>query len=119
MKDLAILYINSGFRSFTAILVNKNRELLGFTHGNFISFGEKREIELANMRLNVVNMVSESAKKSGISSIEIIYKGHLFPRLIDMKALANNGINVTLIKDKTPIPHNGIRPLRRTRINKH
>lgn len=118
MDNLAILYINSGFRSFTAILVDRNRKFLGSTHEDITSCGEKRELELANMRLNVVNMVSECAKKSGITSIEIIFKGSLFPRLIDMKALANNGVNVTLIKDKTPIPHNGCYPLKRVRTNR-
>lgn len=119
MKDLSILYINSGFRSFTAILANKNRELLGLIHRDFTSYGNsERELELVNMRSDIVNMVCEGAKKSGITSIEIQCKGPLYPRLIDMNALANNGINVILIKDKTPVPHNGCYPLKRVRINK-
>lgn len=118
MNNLAILYINSGFCSFTAILVNKKRKFLGSTHGDITSCGEKRELELANMRLNIVNMVSECAKENELTSIEIICKGPLFPRLIDMKALTNKGVNVTLIKDKTPIPHNGCYPLKRIRTNK-
>ena len=72
MKNLLILYINSGFRSFTAILVNRNRKVLGFTHRDLTSYSKsERELELVNMRSDIVSMVSEGIEKSGITSYNV------------------------------------------------
>ncbi len=64
----------------------------------------------------VVAEVSEKVKKYGLQDLEVFVKGVGSGREASIRALANNGFNLTSIKDITPIPHNGCRPRRPRRI---
>ncbi|HEY8390607.1 MAG TPA: 30S ribosomal protein S11 [Clostridia bacterium] len=65
-------------------------------------------------------MAAETAAKKaydqGIRSVEVFVKGPGAGRESAVRALATAGINVTLIRDVSPIPHNGCRPPKRRRI---
>lgn len=61
----------------------------------------------------------EAAKKAmehGLRSIEVYVKGPGSGRESALRALQTAGLAVTLIKDVTPIPHNGCRPPKRRRV---
>ncbi len=60
--------------------------------------------------------VAEEAKDMGLKEIEIFVKGPGSGRESAIRTLQAAGLNVTLIKDITPIPHNGCRPPKRRRI---
>lgn len=65
-------------------------------------------------------MAAETAAKKaydqGIRSVEVFVKGPGSGRESAVRALATAGINVTMIRDVSPIPHNGCRPPKRRRI---
>ncbi len=65
-------------------------------------------------------LVGESAiskaMENGLKSAEIIVKGPGSGRESALRAVANSGIKVNLIRDVTPVPHNGCRPPKRRRI---
>ena len=65
-------------------------------------------------------MVSEDAAKvaydQGVRSVEVYVKGPGQGRESAIRALANVGIEVTLIQDVSPIPHNGCRPPKARRL---
>ncbi|PPR40489.1 MAG: 30S ribosomal protein S11 [Alphaproteobacteria bacterium MarineAlpha8_Bin1] len=61
----------------------------------------------------------EAAKKAmehGMKNIEIIIKGPGNGRESAIRALGSTGLNITIIKDITPIPHNGCRPPKKRRV---
>ena len=61
----------------------------------------------------------EAAKKAmehGLRSIEVFVKGPGSGRESALRALQTAGLAITLIKDVTPIPHNGCRPPKRRRV---
>jgi small subunit ribosomal protein S11 len=61
----------------------------------------------------------EAARKAqdvGVSSVAIFIKGPGAGRESALRAFANVGLRVTLIRDVTPIPHNGCRPPKRRRV---
>ena len=61
----------------------------------------------------------ESGKKAiehGMKNIEIIIKGPGNGRESAIRALGSTGLNITVIKDVTPIPHNGCRPSKKRRV---
>jgi small subunit ribosomal protein S11 len=64
----------------------------------------------------VVGDVSEKVKKYGIEELEVYVKGVGSGREASIRALANKGFNLVLIKDQTPIPHNGCRPKKPRRV---
>ena len=60
--------------------------------------------------------VAESALAMGIVSISVEVKGPGAGRESAIRALAVSGLQITSIKDVTPLPHNGCRPPKRRRV---
>ena len=65
-------------------------------------------------------MAAETAAKAamehGLKTVEVFVKGPGAGREAAIRALQTAGLEVTLIKDETPIPHNGCRPPKRRRV---
>lgn len=59
---------------------------------------------------------ARKAKEMGMRKIDVLIKGPGAGREAALRALATAGLQVTLIKDVTPIPHNGCRPPKRRRV---
>ena len=56
------------------------------------------------------------AVDQGMKSIEVCVRGPGSGREAAIRALQTAGLNITMIKDVTPIPHNGCRPPKRRRV---
>lgn len=65
-------------------------------------------------------MAAETAAKAamehGMKTVEVYVKGPGAGREAAIRALQATGLDVTMIKDVTPIPHNGCRPPKRRRV---
>lgn len=65
-------------------------------------------------------MASEAAAKKamemGLKQVDVFVKGPGAGRETAIRALQTTGLEVTLIKDVTPVPHNGCRPPKRRRV---
>ena len=59
---------------------------------------------------------AKGAMEHGMKSVEVYVKGPGNGREAAIRALQTAGLNITLIKDVTPIPHNGCRPPKRRRV---
>jgi len=59
---------------------------------------------------------AKKAMEHGLRSVEVCVKGPGSGRESALRALQSAGLNITLIKDVTPIPHNGCRPPKRRRV---
>jgi len=57
-----------------------------------------------------------AAYEMGLRRVEVFVKGPGSGRESAIRALATSGLEVTTIKDRTPIPHNGCRPPKRRRV---
>jgi len=64
----------------------------------------------------IVNAASEKVSKYGLREIEVFVKGVGSGREASIRALMNNDFEIMLIKDITPIPHNGCRPRKPRRV---
>jgi len=64
----------------------------------------------------IVNAASEKVEKYGLREIEVYVKGVGSGREASIRALMNNDFEIMLIKDITPIPHNGCRPRKPRRV---
>jgi small subunit ribosomal protein S11 len=58
----------------------------------------------------------KKAMEHGVQNIEVYVKGPGSGREAALRALQASGFNITVIKDVTPIPHNGCRPPKRRRV---
>ncbi|MBW2689507.1 MAG: 30S ribosomal protein S11 [Deltaproteobacteria bacterium] len=59
---------------------------------------------------------AKKAQEHGMRSIEVWVKGPGSGRESALRALQSVGLTITMIKDVTPIPHNGCRPPKRRRV---
>lgn len=59
---------------------------------------------------------AKAAKEHGLRTVEVFVKGPGASREAAIRALQVAGLEVTMIKDVTPIPHNGCRPPKRRRV---
>jgi len=60
--------------------------------------------------------VARKAQEHGVKNIEVYVKGTGSGREAALRALQAKGFNIKLIRDVTPIPHNGCRPPKRRRV---
>ena len=59
---------------------------------------------------------AKAAMEHGLKTVEVFVKGPGSGREAAIRALQSAGLEVTMIKDVTPIPHNGCRPPKRRRV---
>ncbi len=89
--------------------------VLGWASSGMLGFkGAKKATPYAATQ--VVGNVAEKVKKYGLEELEVYVKGVGSGREASVRALAGKGFNLVLIKDRTPIPHNGCRPRKPRRV---
>ena len=92
-----------------------NGNILAWSSSGLLGFrGAKKATPYAATQ--VVNTLSEKVKKFGLKELEVYVKGVGSGRESSVRALSNNGFDLILIKDETPIPHNGCRPKKPRRV---
>lgn len=93
------------------------------TAGNALSWASAGGLGFRGSRKSTpfaAQMAAETAAKSamehGLKTVEVYVKGPGAGREAAIRALQAAGLEVSLIKDETPIPHNGCRPPKRRRV---
>lgn len=93
------------------------------TQGNALSWASAGGLGFRGSRKNTpyaAQMAADSAAKAamvhGLKSVDVMVKGPGSGREAAIRALQAAGLDVTSIKDVTPVPHNGCRPPKRRRV---
>ena len=76
--------------------------------------GTKKATPFAAAR--VAETVAEKVRRAGLEEIIVLVKGVGSGRESAIRSLANRGLNISLLKDVTPLPHNGPRPKKVRRV---
>jgi small subunit ribosomal protein S11 len=91
--------------------------------GNAISWASAGELGFKGSRKSTpfaAQTASEAAAKAamdhGLKTVEVYVRGPGSGRESAIRALETVGLQITLIKDVTPVPHNGCRPPKRRRV---
>lgn len=92
-------------------------------HGNAVSWSSAGALGFKGSRKSTpfaAQMASEAAAKAamehGMKYVDVTVKGPGAGREAAIRALQSAGLEVTSIKDVTPVPHNGCRPPKRRRV---
>lgn len=83
------------------------------TQGNALR-GSKKSTPFAAQ--TAAETAAKAAMEHGLKTVEVFVKGPGSGREAAIRALQTAGLEVTMIKDVTPIPHNGCRPPKRRRV---
>ncbi|MEK7482309.1 MAG: 30S ribosomal protein S11 [Patescibacteria group bacterium] len=109
------VYISSSYNNTLMTLTNARGEVLLWKSSGALGFkGAKKATSFAASK--VAEAFAEGARKLGIEQISVFIKGIGSGRDSALKSLANKGMDITSIKDITPIPHNGCRPKKSRRV---
>ncbi|MCG0238179.1 MAG: 30S ribosomal protein S11 [Firmicutes bacterium] len=113
--DRGIAHIKSTFNNTIVTITDMQGNALAWASGGTIGFtGSRKSTPFA------AQMAAESAAKQameyGVREVEVRVKGPGAGREAAIRALQAAGLEVSVIKDVTPIPHNGCRPPKRRRV---
>ena len=93
------------------------------TQGNTVSWASAGEMGFRGSRKSTpfaaqtaAETAAKAAMEHGMKTVEVYVKGPGSGRESAIRALQAVGLDITLIKDVTPIPHNGCRPPKRRRV---
>ena len=108
-------HIQASFNNTIITMTDMNGNALSWASAGELGFrGSKKSTPFA------AQMASEQAAKlameHGLKTVEVMVKGPGSGREAAIRALAAVGLEITLIRDVTPIPHNGCRPPKRRRV---
>lgn len=91
--------------------------------GNVVSWSSAGKEGFKGSRKNTpyaAQLSAETAAKTahdmGLRKVEVFVKGPGSGREAAVRGMASSGLEVTSIKDRTPLPHNGCRPPKRRRV---
>ena len=108
-------HINATFNNLIVSLTNKQGQVISWSSAGKMGFrGSKKNTPYA------AQMAAQDAAKvavdAGLKRVDVYVKGPGAGRESAIRALATNGIEVSMIRDVTPLPHNGCRPPKKRRV---
>jgi small subunit ribosomal protein S11 len=112
---LGVVHIQSTFNNTIVTIADQKGEVLSWASAGSVGFkGTKKGTPFA------AQMAAENAARKateyGLKRVDVMVKGPGSGRETAIRALSTVGIEVTTIRDVTPLPHNGCRPPKRRRV---
>lgn len=110
-----ILFIQSTYNNTLMSLTDKNGNAIFWSSSGSLSFkGAKKGTPFASAK--VAELLADKAINSGIKEVDVVIKGVGAGRESAVRAFAAKGIEITSIRDVTPVPHNGPKPPKPRRV---
>ena len=108
-------HIQSSFNNTIVTLTDTQGNALSWASAGGLGFrGSRKSTSFAAQTAGEV--AAKAAMEHGLKSVEVYVKVPCHFLLAAIRALQAAGLEVTMIKDVTPIPHNGCRPPKRRRV---
>ena len=113
--DKGIVHVQSSFNNTIITITDTQGNALASCSAGELGYrGNRKSTPFAAGQ--AAEKAAKKAKEYGIKSVEVYVKGPGNGRESAIRSLAAEDIEVTLIRDVSPIPHNGCRPPKRRRI---
>ncbi|HHZ15737.1 MAG TPA: 30S ribosomal protein S11 [Candidatus Cloacimonetes bacterium] len=113
--DEGLVFVHSSFNNTIITLTDRAGNVLAWSSGGKIGYkGSRKSTPFAAQM--AAGEVAKIGSEMGITKVGVIVKGPGGGRESSIRALNAAGLKVTMIKDATPIPHNGCRPPKTRRI---
>jgi small subunit ribosomal protein S11 len=110
-----VAFIQSTFNNTIVTITDPNGEVISWSSAGSAGFkGAKKGTPFAAQ--TAAESAARSAIDSGMRQVEVMVSGPGSGRETAIRALQATGLEITLIRDVTPIPHNGCRPPKRRRV---
>ena len=108
-------HISSSFNNTIVTITDLQGNALSWASAGELGFrGSRKSTPFAAQ--TAAETAAKAAMEHGLKTVEVYVKGPGAGREAAIRALQAAGLDVTLIKDVTPVPHNGCRPPKRRRV---
>ena len=108
-------HIQSTFNNTIITITDVNGNAISWASSGGLGFrGSKKSTPFAAQ--TAAETAAKAAMEHGMKTVEVYVKGPGSGREAAIRALQATGLEVNMIKDVTPVPHNGCRPPKRRRI---
>ena len=108
-------HIKSTFNNTIVTLSDTEGNAISWASAGGLGFnGSKKSTPFAAQ--TAADVAAKAAMEHGLKSVEVYVKGPGSGREAAIRALQAAGLEINMIKDVTPIPHNGCRPPKRRRV---
>ena len=109
------VHIRSSFNNTMVTFTDMNGNALSWASSGGLGFrGSRKSTPFAAQ--SAAETAARAAMEHGLKTVEVYVKGPGQGREAAIRALQSAGLEVVMIKDVTPIPHNGCRPPKRRRV---
>ncbi|NLL45635.1 MAG: 30S ribosomal protein S11 [Clostridiales bacterium] len=109
------VHIRSSFNNTMVTIADTNGNAISWASAGGMGFrGSRKSTPFAAQ--TAAETAARAAMEHGLKTVEVFVKGPGAGREAAIRALQSVGLEVTMIKDVTPIPHNGCRPPKRRRV---
>ena len=109
------VHISSSFNNTMVTVTDTAGNAISWASAGGLGFrGSKKSTPFAAQ--TAAETAAKAAMEHGLKTVEVFVKGPGSGREAAIRALQTAGLEVTMIKDVTPIPHNGCRPPKRRRV---
>ena len=113
--DKGIAHIKSTFNNTIVTITDMNGNALSWASAGGMGFkGSRKSTPYAAQ--TAADAAAKAAMEHGLREVECYVKGPGAGREAAIRSLQAAGLEVSMIKDVTPIPHNGCRPPKRRRV---
>ena len=113
--DRGQVHIQSSFNNTIVTITDASGNTLSWATSGLLKFrGSRKSTPYAAQM--AAETAAAAAKEYGLKSVEVYVNGPGSGREAAIRALQGAGLEVTFIKDVTPVPHNGCRPPKRRRV---
>lgn len=108
-------HVTASFNNIIVTLTNKQGQVIAWSSAGKMGFkGSKKNTPYAAQTAS--QDACKVAMDAGMRKVDVYVKGPGAGREGAIRALANSGLEVVMIKDITPLPHNGCRPPKKRRV---
>ena len=108
-------HIQSSFNNTIVTITDMSGNALSWASSGGLGFkGSRKSTPFASQM--AAEEAAKAAMEHGLKSVEVLVKGPGSGREAAIRALQAAGLEITLIRDVTPIPYNGCRPPKRRRV---
>ena len=108
-------HIHSSFNNTIVTITDVQGNAISWASSGELGFkGSKKSTPFASQM--AAETAAKAAMEHGLKSVEVFVKGPGSGREAAIRALQTAGLEISMIKDVTPIPHNGCRPPKRRRV---
>jgi small subunit ribosomal protein S11 len=108
-------YIQSSFNNTIITITDPQGNVIAWSSGGVVGFKGSRKSTPFAAQLAAEN-AAKKAMESGMKTVDVFIRGPGAGREAALRALQSAGLRIHLIRDITPIPHNGCRPPKRRRV---